>query len=104
MEKESVLIVTFAFEKFGRRSVIRVILQHFYFVSFLVDWVKGRVSHLRNKYTKAKNALKSGSAYKSNKKNSWLIEKMQFLAPYVATRPSTSNMEVRILECFLYCA
>ena len=36
----------------------------------------------------------SGSARKKiSKRPSWLLEKLQFLAPHVATRSSVSNME-----------
>ena len=50
---------------------------------------------LRNAYTKLKKSPSSGSARKTaGKRATWLLEKLQFLAPHVATRNSISNIDV----------
>ncbi|XP_033125922.1 uncharacterized protein LOC117123935 [Anneissia japonica] len=55
-----------------------------------VDWVKNKLRLLRNSYTKAKakkSPLSPGSVRKKpTKRIAWLLEKLQFLEPYVATR------------------
>ncbi|XP_068759921.1 uncharacterized protein [Montipora capricornis] len=59
-----------------------------------VDWVKNKLRQLRNSYTKAKKAPPSGSARKvPSKRTAWLLDKLQFLAPHVATRPTVSNCD-----------
>ena len=61
---------------------------------FSVDWVKAKLKTLRNSYTKAKKPGSSGSARKSlTKRAAWLLDKLQFLAPHVATRTSISNID-----------
>ena len=60
---------------------------------FVVDWVKAKLKALRNSYTKAKKLGTSGSARKTlTKRAAWILDKLQFLSPYVATRPSVSNI------------
>jgi len=54
---------------------------------FPADWVKQKLRNLRNTYTKSLSPPKSGSARKSQtKRNKWLIERLQFLTPYIAKR------------------
>ncbi|XP_044183828.1 uncharacterized protein LOC122964346 isoform X2 [Acropora millepora] len=61
---------------------------------FQVDWVKNKIRQLRNSYTKAKKVPPSGSARKvPTKRTAWLLEKLQFLAPHVAARPTVSNWD-----------
>ncbi|XP_064631617.1 uncharacterized protein LOC135489917 [Lineus longissimus] len=60
------------------------------------DWVKTRLRQLRNTFTRNNKPATSGSARKSlTKRTAWLMEKLQFLAPYVATRITTSNLQSR---------
>ncbi|KAI0241599.1 hypothetical protein LSAT2_023485 [Lamellibrachia satsuma] len=59
-----------------------------------VDWVKNKLRLLRNSFTKARKAPRSGSARKTpSRRTTWLLESLQFLAPYVAGRPSISNLD-----------
>lgn len=59
----------------------------------LAEYVKAKLNALRNSYVKAKKPPASGSARKNpTKRTAWLLEKLQFLAPHVATRTSVSNL------------
>ena len=72
---------------------------------YTVDWVKNKIRQLRNSYTKAKKAPPSGSPRKApTKRTAWLLDKLQFLAPYVAARPTASNLNAvsnSVLRCSL---
>ena len=49
---------------------------------------------LRNSYTRVKKPSPSGSARKNfTKRASWLLEKLKFLEPYIATRTPVSNID-----------
>jgi hypothetical protein len=75
-----------------------VFVQHYsfdiiYFYFDVVDWVKNKLRLLRNSYTKAIKQPASGSARKTpSKRTAWLLDKLQFLSPHVATRPTVSNL------------
>ena len=72
-------------------AVFPLILYHLYIA---VEWVKAKLKSLRNSYTRAKKIAPSGSARKNpTKRGTWLLEKLQFLAPYIATRVPISNMD-----------
>ncbi|XP_046855879.1 uncharacterized protein LOC124448979 [Xenia sp. Carnegie-2017] len=59
-----------------------------------VAWLKSKLKALRNSYVKAKKPSASGSARKNpTKRSTWLLEKLQFLAPHVAFRASVSNLD-----------
>ncbi|XP_041860852.1 uncharacterized protein LOC121652246 [Melanotaenia boesemani] len=59
-----------------------------------VEWVKIKIRLLRNSYTKARKPQTSGSARKHlTKRSKWLLEKLQFLAPYIAARPTITNLD-----------
>lgn len=74
--------------------------QHTLFV-FSVDWIKNKLRQLRNSFTKAKKAPSSGSARKaSTKRTVWLLEKLQFLEPYIATRQTVSNLNAVSIKVF----
>ena len=62
---------------------------------FILDeWVKAKIRALRNSFSKAKKPPASGSARKNpTKRTHWLLEKLQFLTPHVATRASISNID-----------
>ncbi|CAB4036505.1 Hypothetical predicted protein, partial [Paramuricea clavata] len=61
------------------------------------DYVKAKLKSLRNSYTKAKKPQSSGSARKSlSKRAAWIRDKLQFLEPYIATRTSTSSIDVTV--------
>ncbi|CAB3978281.1 Hypothetical predicted protein [Paramuricea clavata] len=61
----------------------------------LIDWVKSKLRQLRNSFTKARKPPPSGSARRNpTKRTSWILDILQFLDAYVASRPTTSNMEV----------
>ncbi len=60
-----------------------------------MESVKTKLMQLRNEYTKAKKPQKSGSSRKGiTKKTQLVLEKLQFLEPLVATRASTSSLEI----------
>ena len=60
----------------------------------LVDWVKSKLRLLRNNYTKAIKQPPSGSARKTpSKRTVWVLDKLQFLHPHIATRSTISNMD-----------
>ena len=64
------------------------------FSNFIVDWVKARMKALRTSYTQMKKPSPSGSARKNpTKKSTWLVEKLKFLDPYIATRTPVSNID-----------
>lgn len=68
---------------------------------FPAEWVKAKLKALRNRYVKAKKPAASGSARKNpTKRTTWLLEKLQFLAPHVATRASVSNLD-SVSTCIL---
>ncbi|CAH3031652.1 unnamed protein product, partial [Pocillopora meandrina] len=53
-----------------------------------------KIRALRNSFSKAKKPPASGSARKNpTKRTQWLLEKLQFLTPHVATRASISNID-----------
>ncbi|XP_046852702.1 uncharacterized protein LOC124445960 [Xenia sp. Carnegie-2017] len=59
-----------------------------------VDWVKAKIKALRNAYTRVKKPPPSGSARKNlTKRSSWLLDKLKFLSPFVATRVPISNID-----------
>ncbi|XP_028410489.1 uncharacterized protein LOC114542944 [Dendronephthya gigantea] len=59
-----------------------------------VEWVKAKLKALRNSYVKAKKPGPSGSARRNpTKRTTWLLDKLQFLAPHVAIRPSVSSLD-----------
>lgn len=61
----------------------------------LGEWVKAKIRALRNSFCKAKKPPPSGSARKNpTKRTQWLLEKLQFLTPHVATRASISNIDL----------
>lgn len=61
---------------------------------FVVDWVKAKMKSLRNSYTRVKKPTPSGSARKNpTKRASWLLDKLKFLDPYIATRTPVSNID-----------
>ena len=61
----------------------------------LGEWVKAKIGALRNSFSKAKKPPASGSARKNpTKRTQWLLEKLQFLTPHVATRASISNIDL----------
>ena len=67
---------------------------HPLFFFYLVDWVKSKIRSLRNSFVKAKKPPPSGSARKNpSRRTTWILEKLQFLAPHVATRTSISNID-----------
>ena len=68
------------------------------------EYVKTKLKSLRNSYTKAKKPQSSGSARKSlSKRATWIRDKLQFLEPYIATRASTSSIDVvSILMDFIF--
>ena len=48
---------------------------------------------LRNSYTKARKFTSSGGVHRNRKKRTaWLLERFQFLDPYIATRPTASTL------------
>lgn len=64
-------------------------------IKFVVDYVKAKLKSLRNAYTKAKKPQSSGSTRKSlSKRSTWILDKLQFLEPYIATRTSTSSLDL----------
>lgn len=72
---------------------------------YVVDWVKAKLKSLRNSYTRAKKPVSSGSARKNlSKRSTWLLDKLQFMAPFVATRVPISNIDSvsAILLAILY--
>ena len=71
--------------------------------SFIADWVKNKLKQLRNSYTKAKKSPSSGSARKTPTKwTAWLLEKLQFLDPYVAVRPTVTNWDTVSIFSILF--
>jgi hypothetical protein len=61
----------------------------------LGEWVKAKIRCLRNSFSKAKKPPPSGSARKNpTKRTQWILEKLQFLTPHVATRASISNIDL----------
>jgi hypothetical protein len=63
-----------------------------YFCNHTDDWVKNRLRQLRNTFNRNKKPASSGSARKNvTKRTVWLMEKLQFLAPYVASRTTTAT-------------
>jgi hypothetical protein len=61
----------------------------------LGEWVKAKIRSLRNSFSKAKKLPPSGSARKNpTKRTQWILEKLQFLTPHVATRASISNIDL----------
>ena len=65
---------------------------------FLVDQVKKRIKSLRTQYGKLKKPLPTGSEAKVlSKKNKWILDHLQFLAPYMIFKPTTSNLEVFLI-------
>ncbi|XP_046863243.1 uncharacterized protein LOC124456987 [Xenia sp. Carnegie-2017] len=58
-----------------------------------VEWVKSKIRSLLNRFVKAKKPPPTGSARKNpSHRTIWILEKLQFLAPHVATRTSISNI------------
>ena len=56
--------------------------------------MKNKIRALRNSYTKAKKLGPSGSARRSQtKRTKWILDKLQFLDPYIAIRETVSNMD-----------
>ena len=63
-------------------------------VFFSVDWVKTKIRQLWNSYTKASKVPSSGSARKPNtKRTQWLLDRLQFLAPFVASHLTMSILD-----------
>jgi hypothetical protein len=61
----------------------------------LVDEVKKRMQSMRTAFSRLSKAGKSGSAAKNlTKKSAWMLEKLQFLLPFMKSRSSVSNLEV----------
>jgi hypothetical protein len=61
---------------------------------FLAEYVKAKLKALRYSYVKAKKKHLPVEVQEKNptKRTAWLMEKLQFLAPHVATRTSVSNL------------
>ena len=69
---------------------------------FQAEWITKKMCNLRNDYTKSLKPPKSGSARKQlSSRNSWLQDKLQFLSPFVASRPTVSNFEAVSIELFI---
>ena len=60
---------------------------------FSAAWVKNKTRQLRN--SKAKKMAASGSARKQiMKRTAWIVERLQFLAPFVGGRDTVYNLNV----------
>ncbi|CAB3980481.1 Hypothetical predicted protein [Paramuricea clavata] len=63
-----------------------------------VDWVKNKLKALRNCFTKAKKPPPSGSAMRNpSKQTTWVLDKLQFLEQFIATRSTMSNLDEFLL-------
>ena len=58
--------------------------------------IKKHMASLRTQYSRATRQAPSGSAGKrATKRQDWIRSNLDFLAPFVKKRPSSSNLEVR---------
>lgn len=68
-----------------------------------MDWVKNKLRSLRNGYTKVQKAPPSGNARRNpSKRTAWLLNKLQFLEQYDASRSTTSNLNEVFFQSLKY--
>ena len=65
--------------------------------------MKNKIRQLRNSYGKARKTAASGSACKQvTKRTAWIVDRLQFLAPFVGGRETVCNLDVVCIDINLF--